>query len=109
MTALSPVPDSPQDPRSQWSLRFIGDDFSTRDRRPLVSGDHVYITRNEAGMTEEDQQVVLYFTLLGRQRTPNENYSFAAVRTLTDVSPDPSEPDTLQRRIVIRKAAKVSG
>jgi len=109
ITALRPVPDSPQDPRSQWSLRFVGDDFSTRDRRPLISGDHVYITRNEAGMTEEDQRVDHYFTLLGRQRSPNENYSLAAVRTLTDVSPDPSEPDTLQRRIVIRKAAKVAG
>ena len=115
ITTVRPVPDSPQNPRSQWSLRFVGDDFSTSSRsaRPLVSGDHVFIIRHQEGTKDEDQRVEHYFTLLGRQKTQNENYNLAAVRTSTDLSyrPDPSEPDTapLQRRIVLRRAQRATG
>lgn len=114
-TTPGPVAGSPEDPRSQWSLRFAGEDFSSEARRPrpLVSGDHVYIIRYEQTMTEEDQPVDHYFTLFGRQTTPNANYSLVAVRTPSDLSfaPDHREPDTapLQRRIVMRKAGRVGG
>jgi len=57
----------PYDPRSQWSLGVVGDTAANGARiaRPLVSGDWVYITR-------EDPQARDYVTLSGDPNFPDE-------------------------------------